>query len=1009
MALSTARTRLIPSMNDRWQRIDDKFHAALDRPPSERSQFLQQLADEDIDLHRDVVALLHADESAKRFLETPVASLDDTVLAPQPTANPGDRVGGYRLLRLLGEGGMATVFLAERVESEFHQQVAVKMMSTNTRSHEFIQQFARERQLLANLRHPHIAQLIDGGTSSAGTPYLVMEYVEGQPFDIYCKQHDLAVPERIALFRQVCDAVHFAHQNLVVHRDLKCGNILVTESGQVKLLDFGIARMLLPGADDKARRTQTLFPAMTPLYASPEQFLGGPITTATDVYSLGVTLYYLLSDRYPLDLRNDNRNEWERMLRDDTPLRPSLAARDRSFARSQDRPHSPQHGIKKGRVATWESDLDRIVLKALHKEPLRRYASVEQFSDDLSRYLQGLPVRARPDSVRYRLSKFLRRNRLAASLAGIALMSLVLGLVGTVWQAQAVRRESLRSAAFAKDAQKNAAIAERQREIATNALYGLVFGVQEKLWGLPGTQSLRSDLLQTALQGLEQVVKTEEQPRKEDASFVVAHQRIGDIELEFGHAAQAREHFEESLAAAEQILQATPEQTSAKENVATAIERIADVDVNTYRACEKAREGYLRARGLREAVLKQDPHRTVAKCALAAVDVKLGHVAQLLNEADAEETAYHRAFATFDTIPDDERTDKRLCRALAVAYSGMCVGDSLKGHLLRAEEYSDQALKLIKLGMGSTSVSHGTSILMAIHHQRGILDTYLGRFDQAKVEFSQGQTLGEDLLRLDPGNADMRRRVAVFRQRGAEVLLQTEDYSAAEKAFKDVRREYAAIHSAENKSIESGFDGVLVLQNLAEVAARMRDYRQSEAYFAEANDILMLLEREGGMTTPLLREYRDVNPQLLAAAKCLASEKEEGENAMEALGDQGRILYYRCRGIDAAQAGEDAVAKGFADRLLEIATADSIQTTANEARFACAMILASIERRVTIGEDGIAETDVGMQAIGLLELLFSLDPGFLGRVYLEPTLRSITARPDFQRIFLDRIKTNAAL
>jgi serine/threonine protein kinase/tetratricopeptide (TPR) repeat protein len=356
-----------------------------------------------------------------------------------PKLRIGSRLGPYRLVELIGRGGMGEVYQAERADDHYHARVAIKLVRVDHDASQVAWRFRSERQILAQLEHPNIARLIDGGATEEGVPYLVMELVKGQPIDVYCEQRQLTIEQRVRLFLQVCSAVSFAHQRLVVHRDLKPGNILVTSDGTVKLLDFGIAKLLetepstqLQGAMEM---TATHVRVMTLEYASPEQVRGDPITTASDVYSLGVVLYRLLTGRSPYRVGNPAERAVE-ILSDSAPSRPSTAVDDTLVRTSpaDSRSHTP---ISRKRVKrALRGDLDNVLLMALRKEPERRYPSVEQFAQDLRNYLDGLPVRARGDSLRYRAAKFMSRHRYAVAAASLAVIALVAGIVTTTWQAR---------------------------------------------------------------------------------------------------------------------------------------------------------------------------------------------------------------------------------------------------------------------------------------------------------------------------------------------------------------------------------------------------------------------------------------------------------------------------------------------------------------------------------------------------------------------------------------------
>jgi eukaryotic-like serine/threonine-protein kinase len=385
----------------RWARIRSLFHGALDERPSERQTFLEQQCSDDATLLQEVTALLKAHEEEGTFLDQPLVHLDGN---PQS----GEHVGIYALQNRLGQGGMGTVYRAVRADGEYESEVALKVMHAGLGGEDLVGRFRQERQILANLQHPNIARLLDGGTTAGGRPFLVMEYVEGEAIDHYCEAQDLTVSQRLRLFQKVCNAVHFAHQHLVVHRDLKPANILVTAEGEPKLLDFGIAKLLEPYTPVGFTETGSASGGapMTPENASPEQMGKGPITTASDIYSLGVLLYQLLAGRRPFRMDELGTEAFVRAVCHQDPPPPSI---HRSGAAA----------------ALMRGDLDAITAMALRKEPRRRYPSAEEFSRDLERHLVGRPVLARESTLAYRAGKFLRRHRwpVAAATAALLLLS----------------------------------------------------------------------------------------------------------------------------------------------------------------------------------------------------------------------------------------------------------------------------------------------------------------------------------------------------------------------------------------------------------------------------------------------------------------------------------------------------------------------------------------------------------------------------------------------------------
>ncbi len=489
----------------RWRRLDALFLQALEEPPDERLDFLRRACGDDPTLVDEVAAMLAADDGAQladpaeangddRLADIVRSGFDhlaqDKTLTPAtgsseaPRANQPSRpstaplpfpsLGVYRLTEELGRGGLATVYAAERDDAQFTMRVAIKLVRRGFDTPELLERLRLERQILARLEHPNIARLIDGGTAPDGRPYFVMEHIEGERIDRWCERQKLDLRQRLELFRTLCDAVHAAHGRLVLHRDIKPSNILVTHSGVPKLLDFGIAKILAAGDEDAlvsgfSTLTGTGMQLLTPEFASPEQVRGKTLTTASDVYSLGVLLYHLVAGAPPYVLDRQRPAEIERVVCEIEPLRASAVVGD--DAANNATPTRRQ-------ILGWPrraggDDLDTILLKALRKEPERRYGSASRLADDLHNYLEDLPVSARPDTLRYRSGKFLRRHRMPVLTAVTLVLILVTAVVVTSWQARVARRaqqvaEEQRTVA---ETQRNAAQRERRRaEEAANFL-----------------------------------------------------------------------------------------------------------------------------------------------------------------------------------------------------------------------------------------------------------------------------------------------------------------------------------------------------------------------------------------------------------------------------------------------------------------------------------------------------------------------------------------------------------
>jgi serine/threonine-protein kinase len=533
---------------DEYQQVKQVFNAALELSLDKRPVFLDEACEGDDSLRNAVEKLLAAHSRADSFIETPARGLaSELFISDQASLIEGQRIGPYEITRELGQGGMGAVYLAERADDEYHKQVAIKLVRRGLDTAHILRRFIAERQILANLDHPNIARLIDGGTTTDGLPYIVMEYVQGLPLIEYCDGRKLSTIERLKLFRTVCAAVQYAHQNLVIHRDIKPINILVTADGTAKLLDFGIAKVFHPDPQgQEAEMTRTEFRAMTPEYASPEQVRGERVTTSSDVYSLGVVLYQLLTGLRPYRLNTTDPLEVLRAVCQREPSKPSDAVMGRAGEaekKSSSNASAPQ----------LRGDLDNIVLMAMRKEPERRYSSVEQFSDDIRRHIEGLPVVARKDTFSYRAGKLIRRNKAVAAAAVLIVTTLIAGIIATAWQA----RRASAQARLAED-QSRVASSERDRSRLEqtkaeriNAFLQQMLAYANPSWYAPGKGKPRDLTVLEALDEASRRINTELSDQPEIRAEI--HTTIGDTYRAIGRLDLAEPHFEEALRLRQEI------------------------------------------------------------------------------------------------------------------------------------------------------------------------------------------------------------------------------------------------------------------------------------------------------------------------------------------------------------------------------------------------------------------------------------------------------------------------
>jgi len=548
----------------RWQQVRSIFEEAVARPPAERALVMDQACGDDDELRREVCLLLEASDDTTPFLDVPIAEQALHLLAAEADVLPPDtRLGPYRLVRELGRGGMGTVYLAERADGQYRRQVAIKLVRTDCYGDDLLDRFRHERQILAPLDHPGIARLLGGDVTEQGLPYLVMEYVEGLPIDRYCDLHLLTTQERLALFRTVCDAVQYAHQNLVIHRDLKPSNIFVTGGGTSKLLDFGIAKLLDAPPEQASPLTRTGLRPMTPEYASPEQVRGEPVTTASDVYALGVVLYLLLTGRRPYHVHGLTPSAVERVICEQVPPRPSAAVLDTGeTAVSSADDLAKTHGISRDRLhRTLKGDLDNIVLKALQKDPARRYGSATQLSEDVRRHLQKLPVFARPDTTGYRISKFIRRHTVGVVATVLIILALMGGILATTYQVR---------------------VAERRFNQVRTLANTLLSDLHDAIRDLPGATSARRMLVANALAYLDILNREAGGDPSLPLELAEAYEQIGEIQgdphyTNLGDLAGAMESYQKAFDLREELWQRNPSNRAARHALANSYGRLAVV------------------------------------------------------------------------------------------------------------------------------------------------------------------------------------------------------------------------------------------------------------------------------------------------------------------------------------------------------------------------------------------------------------------------------------------------
>lgn len=680
-------------MSDRYQQAKDLFLKVCDLKPSERAAILDKECVDDPDLRAEVESLLaHRD--------APTVSLEfDSSLESQPISKPDDgpkrtHIGSYRVIHELGKGGMGVVYLAVS-DDKIKHRVAIKVVKRGMDTEQVLQRFELERQLLSAMNHPGIARFIDAGQTEDGLPYLVMEYVEGQPIDEYCNVRRLDINERLVIFRKVCAAVHYAHQNLVVHRDLKPSNIIVSPDGEPKLLDFGIAKLLNPELSIiKGDPTAPEFRVMTPEYASPEQVRGYPLTTVSDVYSLGVLLYELMSGHRPYHLRSRVQAEIVRAICEDIPEKPSTSISRVESTRDSTAPGTTAtvtpESVSKERESRPEKlkkllsgDIDNIVLMAMRKEPQRRYSSAEQLSDDIGKHLAGLPVISCGDSVSYRFNKFVHRHRMGVAAAIVIALSLIAGIIGTTWQAQVAANErdiaqqaqadELKQRKLADTARDRAESerekADRRFDQVRSLAKTFMYDFHDEIVTLEGSIPARELLVTTALKYLDNLAQEVGDNAELKRELASSYDHVGQIRMSIrnpsvGDISGALENYRKGLGLRQELLTASPKDQILSFEVSVSRLHIADMLLLTGDSTEAVKE-YREVMRIRELLLSVDSkwkrHYSLSISSLGKALLNIGKI-------EEAKKYYFESLAIREELAAEAPEDIILQRDLSSAY-----------------------------------------------------------------------------------------------------------------------------------------------------------------------------------------------------------------------------------------------------------------------------------------------------------------------------------------------------
>ncbi len=769
---------------------------ALERPEADRADFVAERCSGNPDLKAEVESLLDAHLRAGRFIDEPFVPLvaDDNLDDRDASMEfrPGADIGAYRLLKEIGRGGMGTVYLAERADQAFDKQVAIKIVAGHVAPADVVRRFLEERRILATLDHPNIARVLDAGATRDGVPFVVMEYVDGTAIDVHCRERQLTVRQRLTMFRQVCDAVHHAHQRLIVHRDIKPANVLVTSDGVPKLLDFGIAKLLEEGRV----QSDTAIRAFTPESASPEQIRSEPVTVTSDVYSLGALLYRLLTDQKVFDFSSSSDSEIIRMICEREPVPPSEAASTRAGERL-------------------DRDLDWIVLKALRKESDRRYVSVAQLNEDCGRYLTGNPVLAGPDTVGYRATKFVRRHWVGASAA--AAVVAVVAVAGTaLWfsQQRAERRFN------------------DIRQLA-NTLVGELY---DAIAEVPGSTSARQLLVTRALGYLDALSREAGRDTSLKVDLADAYQKIGDVQgnpyvANLGDVTGARASYGKLVDLRSSIHQALANRQSAVA-LGMAHSRIGDLDLAQGKYAD-AVESYQRALAHLDEARGSDGSADDAAEDRSRVQGRRGVALTWAGRREEAKTALLEAIRLLQLLNDWPGSSRVLRRGLAVHHANLGDVYHYEGDFARGLESHQRATAIARALLAETpdAITAKRDLVMMLARVGGGL-IELHRHDDAIRATEESIAIEEAMVKADPQNVQFQFDLADM-------------YANLAMSQRETRRLAEALRSIEHS-----------LQISEGAAKKNPDFVAHRFNYAAALRQLGLVHRDRGAIDEAIRAFR---------------------------------------------------------------------------------------------------------------------------------------------------------
>ena len=852
--------------NKNWKKVKEVLDAALDLDAKERRAFLNdgKIAPQ---IRAEVESLLVFESAAEDSMNFSAIEFSRDFFDANETKNTliGQTFGVYTVIGELGCGGMGAVYLAERADGKFSQRVALKLLRREMNTAALRRRFEQERQILASLEHPNIARLLDAGTTDDKIPYIAMEYVEGLPIDDFCNRKNLDLDQRLDLFRKVCAAVNFAHRNLVVHRDLKPSNIMVNGDGMPKLLDFGISKIVSADFEQNDSATVTKLGAMTPGYASPEQLQNKSVSTATDVYSLGVILYELLSGHRPFETKEIDFKEICKAVLENEPPPPSamLETSSKNFRQiteaktaivsgknsesdteiNRNKPktlgnkslHTMPQAVKLDSNSL-RGDLDNIVLKALRKEPERRYTSAENLAEDIHLHQRGLPVSARPNTFSYRAEKFIKRNTASVVAVAFILLAILGGIIATLWQARVAQAERAK--------------AEKRFNDVRTLANSFLFEFSPKIENLPGSTPARELLVVRALEYLDNLVKEAGDDLELQRELAAAYEKVGDVQgnpnnPNLGDLKGGLESYEKALNIQQNLLETQPDDVTTQINLARNLGNIGEIQGKTG---EKAKglETQEKALQISRQIVERNPQNFEARENLAAIIRSRGMIDFWTGKNSQAVEHFNQSKELYERLLNEKPDNPPMIRAFAGLYMNIGEAQAWDDDFENAEKNIQKGLEMtIPL---AEKYPYNNSM------QRALMIAYLKRATNFQMEednekaapmFAKGLEIARKLSEADPQNLQAKKDVAQLgAYLGSSLDLSGKSVEAL-KIFEFAVEKSAEIRDTHPNDLNAAYNVASTRFAYGETYETLKDYESALKIFETVRDELQsVLERD---------------------------------------------------------------------------------------------------------------------------------------------------------------------